>query len=250
MKTHAIRQSPTDFIKSLFPACFQNHPLLALLLFLILLSGCKSETLLQANFEGNTINQPPLQAQKIGSVQTDGPAGSVKVVGPPPTLTGKWVQVSRPKGQIAVSALQGKLKEFRGNGIYDFTAFVYIPDGSEVVTIQFEAFNQPANDPKGFLHLDFMQDNRVRIDDSESTTFGTFPRNQVFIVKVTLDINASTPKADIVLSGAGASGEAHRDIISAFRPLAQQFGAVRLWMGLPWTGFFDATNIVVKRRTE
>jgi hypothetical protein len=30
--------------------------------------------------------------------------------------------------------------------------------------------------------------------------------------------------------------------------MARQFGAVRLWMGVPHTRSFDATAIVVKRR--
>jgi hypothetical protein len=124
-----------------------------------------------------------------------------------------------------------------------------MPSGSGVASIQFEPFGQHAtNYGRGFLHLDFMRDNRVRIDDNESTTFGTFPRDQVFMVQVTLNINAASPKAQIVLSGAGASGTADRIVIAPWRPWAQQFGAVRLWMGFPWSGSFSATNIVVTRK--
>jgi hypothetical protein len=100
------------------------------------------------------------------------------------------------------------------------------------------------------LHLDFLQDNRVRIDDDPNTIFGTFPRDQVFVVQVTLNINPSAPTAHIVLSGAGASGEKDYTIIPALRPKALQFGAVRLWMGFPWTGLFDATQIVVTYQTQ
>ncbi len=95
-----------------------------------------------------------------------------------------------------------------------------------------------------------MQDNRVRIDNDVSTTFGTFPRDQVFIVEVTLNINASSPTAHIVLSGDGASGEADRNVTPALHAMARQFGAVRIWMGFPWTASFDATNIVVTRKTQ
>jgi hypothetical protein len=67
---------------------------------------------------------------------------------------------------------------------------------------------------------------------------------------VTLNISASAATARIVLSGAGASGQADYNIIPALRPMARQFGAIRIWMGFPWTGAFDATNIVVTRRTN
>jgi len=39
------------------------------------------------------------------------------------------------------------------------------------------------SDP-GFLHLDLMPDNSVRIDDIDTTKFGTFQRGQPFIVQV------------------------------------------------------------------
>jgi hypothetical protein len=125
---------------------------------------------------------------------------------------------------------------------------LYIPSGSEVTTLQFETFSQPANDPKGFLHLDFLQNNQVRIDDGAGGSFGTFPRDKIFMVKVTLDINATAPFADISLAGDGASGTAHREIFSHLRNEARQFGALRLWVGFPWVGSFSATNIVVKRQ--
>jgi hypothetical protein len=146
-------------------------------------------------------------------------------------------------------ALQGNVSQFRGNGTYVFSTYLYIPTGAGLASIQFEPFGEAAsNYGRGFLHLDFMQDNRVRIDDNSSTTFGTFPRDQVFLVQVTLNINASSPNAHIILSGAGASGTADRNVFPPWRPWAQQFGAVRLWMGFPQTGSFSATNILVTRK--
>jgi hypothetical protein len=127
---------------------------------------------------------------------------------------------------------------------------LFVPSGSDIATVQFEPFGQPVNNPAGFLHLDFMQDNRVRIDDNEGTRFGTFPRDQPFIVQVTLNITATTQTAHVVLAGAGASGIADYTILPAFRTLAQQFGAIRVWMGFPSTGSFDATTIVVTRQTS
>jgi hypothetical protein len=76
--------------------------------------------------------------------------------------------------------------------------------------------------------------------------FGTFPHDQPFIAQVTLNINAA-PTAHIVPGGSGASGQMDYAIQAPFIPLARQFGAVRLWMGIPWSGPFDATNVVVTK---
>jgi hypothetical protein len=65
-----------------------------------------------------------------------------------------------------------------------------------------------------------------------------------------MNINASAASANFVLSGAGAAGQADYNITPALRPLARRFGAVRIGRGSPWTGAFDATNIVVTRRTD
>lgn len=97
------------------------------------------------------------------------------------------------------------------------------------------------------MHLDFLSD-RVRIDDDASTIFGKFPRDQVFIVQVTLNINAS-PSADIVLSGAGASGQAHRNLSAGSLPNVLQFGAVRIWTVLTADNqTFYASHVVVTRK--
>jgi hypothetical protein len=214
----------------------------------VLAAGCSSETLFQSNFDSTPDNQPPAHVQSVGTANIDGPPGSVIVVPPPVTPSGKWVQISRAGAQSPVAGLQGNFSQFRGDGSYTFSATLFIPAGSGIATIQFEPFSQSASTLTNFLHIDFTQDNRVRIDDDESTKFGTFPRGQPFIVQVTLAINAAS-SAHIVLSGAGASGEADRNVAAPFRLLASQFGAVRAWMGFPWVGSFQATNIAVTRRT-
>jgi hypothetical protein len=222
----------------------------SLLAALTLLTGCARETLFQSNFDPTLINQPPSHVQQVGTANIHGPTGSVIVVVPPVTPSGKWVQVSRLNADAPVAGLQGNFSQFRGDGDYTFSTVLFIPSGSGLATIQFEPFNQPVGTLTSFLHIDFTQDNRVRIDDKDATKFGFFPRNQPFIVQVTLNINASAATARIVLSGTGASGQADYNITPALRPMARQFGAVRMWMGFPWTGSFDATNIVVTRRTD
>ena len=223
------------------------------LCFLIALTttgGCNSNTLFKSNFDSSALNQPPSPTQEVGTAGIDGPAGSVLVVSAPPDAqpSGKWLQISRPPGPL-VASFQGKLAQQPGNGTYVFSTALFMPqNNSGIATIQFEPFNQPVNNPSGFLHLDFLPDNRVRIDDNNNTVFGEFPRNQVFMVQVTLNINDTAPSAHIILSGAGASGQEDYAIIPAFVPQARQFGAVRIWMGFPHTGAFQATNVVVLRK--
>jgi hypothetical protein len=50
--------------------------------------------------------------------------------------------------------------------------------------------------------------------------------------------------AHISLFGTGASGEKDYDVTTP-ASLAHQVGAVKFWMGFPWTGSFDVTNIHV-----
>lgn len=218
------------------------------LLILLLTTGCVRETLFRSNFDANPTEQPPSQAQPVGTVAVDGPPGSVRVITSPDPPSGRWVEIRRPDGP-QVAALQGNLSQFRGDGTYVFSTALFIPAGSGVATIQFEKLGQPVTEPLGFLHLDFLPDNRVRIDDDDTTAFGTFPRNQTFLVQVTLNINAAST-ARIVLSGAGAEGTVDHSVRPDLRALARQFGAVRIWQGFPHTGAFDVTNIVVTRRTS
>jgi hypothetical protein len=220
------------------------------LLAVVLMTGCARETLFKSNFDPTPINQPPAHVQDVGTANVDGPPGSVIVVAPPVTPSGKWVEIRRPDAQSPVAGLQGGFSKFAGDGEYTFSATLFIPAGSGVATIQFEPFGQPVGTLTNFLHIDFMPDNRVRINDNAATDFGVFPRNQPFILQVTLKIAAMGATAHVVLSGAGASGAKDHTIASAFLPMARQFGAIRIWMGFPWTGAFDATNIVVTRKTD
>jgi hypothetical protein len=216
---------------------------------LLLLPACASETLFRSDFNGTAINQPPATAQPVGTAHVDGPAGSVKVIAAPVPPANQWVQVSRPNGP-AVAGMQGKFSQFKGDGEYTFSAMMFMPAQSGVATVQFEPFINQPSDLLSFLHLDFMPDNKVRIDDNDATKFGTFARNEPFIVQVSLNINATQSTAHIVLAGANASGVKDHTIQSPFQNLSRQFGAIRIWQGFPHTGAFDATNITVTRKTE
>ena len=213
---------------------------------LLLLTSCARETLFRSNFDQTPAGQPPAAVQDVGTASVEGPPGTVIVIDPPVSPSGKWVQISRPEGP-AVAGFQGKFSQTRGDGVYTFSATMFMTPASGVATIQFET---SAGSAQAFLHLDFMQDNQVRIDDNDGAKFGSFPRGQPFIVQVTLNINASGSTAQIVLSGAGASGQQDYTILPPFQGFSHQFGAVRLWQGIPHTGAFDATTIAVTRRTD
>lgn len=213
---------------------------------LAVLSGCTSETLFQSNFDATSVGQPPATAQQVGTAAISGPANSVVVVAPPVQPSGRWLQISRPTGPD-VSSFQGKLIRMPGQGTYTFTATMFMPQNSQTATVQFEPFGNSPSDLSGFLHLDFTPENNVRIDDIESSRFGEFPRDQPFIVQVTLTIGAPST-AHIVLSGTGASGDSTYQVLAPFNGRAQQFGAVRVWQGFPHTGAFDVTNIVVSKK--
>ena len=226
----------------------QSRHLGVSIIFSALLSACASQTLFQSNFDPTPIGQPPAHMQEVGTANVSGPPGSVVVVASPVQTGGRWVQVSRPNDPVNIVAFQGNFSQFAGDGSYTFDATLFIPTGQEVASVQFEQFSQPvANSFNGFLHLDFLQNGTIRIDDRPDKVFGTFPHNQPFIVQVTLNINAA-PTAHIVLAGAGTSGQIDYAIQQGPPfPDARQFGAVRLWMGFPWSGPFDATNIVVTK---
>jgi hypothetical protein len=212
---------------------------------LLQLTGCASETLFRSNFDATPADQPPATAQAIGTGHIDGPPGSVRVIDPPVQPSGKWIEVSRPNGP-QTAGFQGKFSQFRGEGVYTFSATLFMPPNAGIATVQFEPFTNGPSTLSAFLHLDFLPDNKVRIDDG--AVFGAFPRGQPFIVQVTLEIKPAGSTAHIVLSGAGASGQHDHTIAPPFQNLSRQFGAVRIWQGFPHTGAFDATNIAVSRR--
>jgi hypothetical protein len=215
----------------------------------LLLAGCASETLFRSNFDSTPVGQPPATAQSVGTANVFGPPGRVVVIAAPVAPSGKWIQVSRPNGGDVVG-MQGKFSKFPGDGVYTFSATMFMPAGAGVATVQFERSLNGPSDLGAFLHLDFMPDNTVRIDDVDASKFGSFQRDQPFIVQVTLNIGAAASTAHIVLAGATASGVKDTAIVGPFQAQSRQFGAIRIWQGFPHTGAFDATNIAVTRQTQ
>jgi hypothetical protein len=167
----------------------------------------------------------------------------VLVAAPPADASTNWVEIAHPVANSPQTALQGKFSQLQGDGNYGLLAVLFIPAGSGVVTLQFEPAQNGPSDYLSFLHLDFMPDNTVRIDDG-AATFGTFPRDQFFTVSVNLQISPADAKASMQLLGTGASGS-HEYDIPAPLSLVRQIGGVRLWMGAQHAGSFKADDIVV-----
>ena len=212
------------------------------------LGGCASQTLFNANFNADTIGSAPSTTQTVGTVSLDVGSGTVKVVAAPSGTSSNWVQINHPSAPSPQTAMRGDFSQFKGDGTYNFLAAVYIPTGTGVVTLQFEPFGQPASSYTNFLHLDFMQNNTVRIDDKSNVVFGSFPRDKYFTVLVTLTITPTGATANMELLGNGASGTLTYPVNPEWLNIAREFGAVRFWMGYQFTGSFEADDILVLYR--
>jgi hypothetical protein len=223
----------------------------------VLLSGCGSQTVFQSDFAHLGSPPTPLGSQRVGSILIDPLSDQYSIADPngglvitrsgfPPGRS-PIVETAAVQCNFGRDPFSNSTAPFHGDGTYVFTTFLYMPTGTGAATIQFEPFGQPVRDyGKGFLHLDFLPDNTMRLDDDDGTKFGAFPRDQWFFLQVTLKITA-TPSVHLLLSGAGASGERDYTVRPPFVPLARQFGAVRLWIGAPWNGYFKANTIVATR---
>ena len=210
---------------------------------LMMVASCASETLFQSSFNASPVGAPPPQVQATGTISVGGAPGSVTIVGPVPGTTENWVQVQRSSEQAPISEMRCDFSASRGDGTYSLLCSLFIPSGSGLATVEFATSPFGSPQSAGFLHLDFLQDNTVRLDDDAGEVFGTFPRDQFFALAVTLEVGASSAVAHISLFGTGASGSKDHDVTPL--SLAHQVGAVKFWMGFPWTGSFDVTDIHV-----
>jgi hypothetical protein len=203
------------------------------------------ETLFQSDFNPTAVGQPPAHNQAVGTANVIAPPRSVIVISPPAPPAIKWVQIAPGTAQ-QISAFQGVLSHSQIDGLYVFSATILMAANTGVASISFETATG-----QEFMHLDLMPSNTVRIDDGfNGPDFGSFPRGQPFVLRVTLNSKATGSSAHIVLSS-GAFGTRDCNILSAFQPLSRQFGAIRLWQGTRAPGgppgTFDATNITVGR---
>lgn len=219
---------------------------LGLLALTLLTVGCVSgtDTLFQSGFNSNSLGAPPAVVQTTGTARVFGPPGSVVISGPPPHTNGKWLAVSRVEGPAApIAGMEGDFARHPGAGTYSFLGVLYIPKGTGAATIEFDTSPQTSPPAAQFLHLDFMPNDSVRIDDNSQVVFGRFQHGQFFTLSVKLDVFSVCTVAHMTLLGTGASGSL--DYRVPLSNLARQFGALKVWMGSPWGGTFEATDLLV-----
>ena len=197
------------------------------------------KTLFQSDFNLTAANTPPATTQAVGTAQIDGPRGSVLAFDPPFPHTERWMRISRPPTTADRASFEGLLTETPGDGVYSFSAAVVIPSGGDlnaILSISFETLSQE------FLHIDFVQDGSVRVDDT--TTFGTFHHDQVFLVQVVLNVSGGASTAVVLLTG-GAGGQLNYTLTGVNQTLSRQFGAIRVWQGFNDFGVSFVTDVVV-----
>jgi hypothetical protein len=215
-----------------------------------LLNACTTTTLLSVKFDSDTVGAPPASSQAVGTVALDNGSGSITVVGTPspdinPT---KWAQISHPTAPSPQTSMRCSMPAPAGDGSFTLTTALFIPRGGGVATIQLEPFGQPESSYFNFLHIDFLTDGTLRVNDA--STFGHFPHNQVFILSVNLTVSATAANAHIAMIGADTSGTFDVAISPGLLNVARQFGAVRVWMGFQFAGQFFADDVLVLKKTS
>jgi hypothetical protein len=214
-----------------------------------LTTGCSSVTLFQSAFNSNAVGVVPAHVQATGTIDVAGVPGGVLVVDPPPGANEHWAKISRTSGpQSPISSMFCNFSAVKGPGTYSLAAAMFIPSGSGLATVEF--MTSPSGSPPniGFLHLDFMEDGTVRLDDDPGQIWGSYQHDKSFDLFVTLDITATTAIAHLSLIGSGTSSS--KDYTVPLGKFAHQIGAVNVWMGSPWGGSFDITDIIVTKRTN
>jgi hypothetical protein len=214
----------------------------------MLLIACNSTTVFQADFNSNTVASPPAFNQQVGTITTDARGGTVLVVDrPAPGLAGNWVKIGHQ--QSRETAMTAHFSTTGGAGRYGLLAKLFIPSDAGVVTVQFEPFSGRPDNYFSFMHLDFMPENDIRVDDG-TTRFGRFPRDRAFLLSVSFDITATSATVHVSLSGPGASGSADLPVNPRLLSAANGFSAVKFWMGTQYSGSFYVDDILVTRRNS
>jgi hypothetical protein len=212
----------------------------------VMSAGCASTVIFQDNFNSNPLHAAPAVAQTVGTTSVFGDPGGAVIV-ELTSASGHWLQIAK-QNQNAIAGMGANFSTVPGNGTYGFLGALYIPKGSGAATV---AFNTPQPVPEGsgllqqLMHLDFMPNNVVRIDDNPATEFGRFPNDATFTLSVKLDVYSACAVAHITLLGGNASGSADYRLVPPPGVPPQQFAVMQFYMGTPWTGAFDASNLSV-----
>ncbi len=257
MKTiRNIRPFPPQAVALLAQGCrnlitWISQQLFLLIAFILLvLSVACNTTVLLANFNNDTVGSPPSTTQSTGTVTLETGPGSLTVVAAPNTdlPSNKWCRITHTtSGGALQTKLIGNFTRF-GTGDYGMLASLHIPRGAGVVTVGFEASSQSPLPFGQFLHLDFMPEGDVRIDDS-NVRFGHFTRDRNFVLSVHLIITETSAKAEITLiGGSEATGNLTVDVPGNVLRLAQNFGAVAFEVGSLHNATFFVDDVIVTRK--
>jgi hypothetical protein len=217
------------------------------------LGACASTTLFQSSFNSQPTFAPPTAAQLVGTMQLiSGDSGRIQVepgggTGPSENLLriSRLVLVPNTNTSTPASVVQGTLAQTFPDGNYGFLGVFDIGQGSGLASLEFDA-NPQGPVAESFLHLDFMQDGSVRFDDDPSATCCHYSASTPFTLSVSIQVTASSAVAHVTLFGQGVSQGTY-DYTIKHPNLATRFSAFRLWMGFPWTGAFEVTDLVVTR---
>jgi hypothetical protein len=218
------------------------------------LSGCASETLFQSSFNASAVGDPPAHNQATGTATVN---GAVSIVQPGDSKE-HWVRISRIADNVdPIGSFYGHFSHVGADGHYGLLLAMKV--GSDIVgndpgnitagAASVEIRPNPTDKPY-LLHLDFLPKQpagqMIRINDDAANTFGTFAADQTFTLSVGIDVRSGTATASVTLLGAGiGSGSSKQNITLPNPPQAGPLGAIQLWMGAPWGGHFDATDIIV-----
>jgi hypothetical protein len=211
---------------------------------------CDVETIFSATFEADATGAPPATAQTVGTVRVEKGAGSVIVVPSPVPVSGsdKWVRISHPTAITPETSFLIDATRTPGNGTTSLLGTMMIPNpgprpnpnvARALATVQFESA-LPGGQSAAFMHLDFMDTGTIRIDDSPSSSFGTFPFGQPFTLAVSNQVTPSNATAHISLLSP-ATGEVDHPI--SFVSTARRFNSVRFWVGFQFASTFFVDDL-------
>jgi hypothetical protein len=226
------------------------------LLPLLALAGCATETIFQSSFNASPVGTLPAVTQATGTAASSGAPGAVVIDGPLGTSNENWVRVSRPSEDAApIGVFEGDFSGTRGDGHYGLLTVLIVSsdivgnnaqnqnNGSASVDLRPRPPQFPA-----VLHLDFLPRHppgqMIRFNDDPNRTCGTFPVDQPFTLSIGIDVSGADATASVALLGAGVASD-NCTTIALPNSLRDPLGALQLWMGWPWRGHFDATDIVV-----
>lgn len=212
----------------------------------LVLGACNATPLLEVGFHGDAPRAPPGPNQTLGTVTVEPGGGSVEVVETPPgdASTENWAHLSHPASTPATS-LRAMMAAPTGDGRFTVSMFLFVPEGTEVTTLQLEPFGQDPASAVELLRVDLLADGTLRVDGGPGP-FGKYPHDQVFALGIELQISADQATATITPSGMSTSGSA--EIVISAPGVARHFGAVRLWIDDEQAGEVYVDDLRVLRR--